>query len=110
MTSIWGRYQAGLGPQSGTEESNLAFILVSVGQDCHRVAAEGAGNLPLLVQTAIGPNMEKTMAILDLIGSSPNFRALLTEVEGVAPVGAAVLIQGETGTGNELIAGAIHDA
>jgi formate hydrogenlyase transcriptional activator len=50
------------------------------------------------------------MAILDLIGSSPKFRALLTEVERVAPVDSAVLIQGETGTGKEVIARAIHEA
>jgi formate hydrogenlyase transcriptional activator len=50
------------------------------------------------------------MTTLDLIGSSPKFRALLTEVEKVAPVDSAVLIQGETGTGKEVIARAIHEA
>ena len=50
------------------------------------------------------------MATLDLIGSSPKFRALMTEVEKVAPVDSAVLIQGETGTGKEVIARAIHEA
>jgi len=50
------------------------------------------------------------MTTLDLIGSSPRFRALLTEVERVAPVDSAVLIQGETGTGKEVIARAIHEA
>ena len=50
------------------------------------------------------------MAILDLIGSSPKFQALLTEVARVAPVDSAVLIQGETGTGKEVIARAIHAA
>jgi formate hydrogenlyase transcriptional activator len=50
------------------------------------------------------------MATIDLIGSSPKFRALLTEVERVAPVESAVLIQGETGTGKEVIARAIHEA
>jgi formate hydrogenlyase transcriptional activator len=50
------------------------------------------------------------MTTLDLIGSSPKFRALLTQVERVAPVDSAVLIQGETGTGKEVIARAIHEA
>jgi transcriptional regulator with GAF, ATPase, and Fis domain len=50
------------------------------------------------------------MATLDLIGSSPKFRALLADVERVAIVDSAVLIQGETGTGKEVIARAIHDA
>jgi len=47
---------------------------------------------------------------LDLIGSSPKFRALMTLVEMVSPVDSAVLIQGETGTGKEVIARAIHEA
>jgi formate hydrogenlyase transcriptional activator len=50
------------------------------------------------------------MTTLDLIGSSPKFRALLGEVQRVAPVDCAVLIQGETGTGKEVIARAIHQA
>src|SRR5579864_462932 len=50
------------------------------------------------------------MATIDLIGSSPKFRALMTDVERVAPVDSAVLIQGETGTGKEVIARAIHEA
>jgi formate hydrogenlyase transcriptional activator len=60
------------------------------------------------------PNKEKTVANLntigDLIGSSPKFRALLRDVETIAPVDCAVLIQGETGTGKEVIARAIHEA
>src|SRR5580693_5661200 len=50
------------------------------------------------------------MPTIDLIGSSPKFRALLTDVAKVAPVDSAVLIQGETGTGKEVIARAIHEA
>jgi transcriptional regulator with GAF, ATPase, and Fis domain len=50
------------------------------------------------------------MTTLDLIGSSPKFRALLTTVDRVASVDSAVLIQGETGTGKEVIARAIHGA
>jgi formate hydrogenlyase transcriptional activator len=50
------------------------------------------------------------MTSLNLIGSSPKFQALLAEVARVAPVDSAVLIQGETGTGKEVIARAIHEA
>jgi formate hydrogenlyase transcriptional activator len=50
------------------------------------------------------------MANVDLIGSSARFRALLNDVKLVAPVDSAVLIQGETGTGKEAIARAIHEA
>jgi formate hydrogenlyase transcriptional activator len=50
------------------------------------------------------------MTTLDLIGSSPKFRAVLADVARIAPVDSAVLIQGETGTGKEVIARAIHEA
>jgi formate hydrogenlyase transcriptional activator len=50
------------------------------------------------------------MAITGLIGSSPKFQAVLDEINIVAPSDCAVLIQGETGTGKEVIAQAIHEA
>jgi formate hydrogenlyase transcriptional activator len=50
------------------------------------------------------------MPIVDLIGSSAQFRALVDNVNMVAPVDSAVLIQGETGTGKEVCARAIHEA
>jgi formate hydrogenlyase transcriptional activator len=49
------------------------------------------------------------MAISDLIGCSPNFRAVLDDISMVAPVDCAVLIRGETGTGKEVVARAIHE-
>jgi transcriptional regulator with GAF, ATPase, and Fis domain len=44
-----------------------------------------------------------------LIGNSPVLEAVLEQVERVAPTDSTVLIQGETGTGKELIARAIHN-
>src|SRR5450755_3127331 len=44
-----------------------------------------------------------------IIGSSPALETVLEQVERVAPTGSTVLIQGETGTGKELIAHAIHN-
>src|ERR1700728_2510116 len=51
-----------------------------------------------------------TMTTFELIGSSARFRTVLDQIHMVAPVDSAVLIQGETGTGKEVIAQAIHDA
>ena len=45
---------------------------------------------------------------LDWIFEDPRSRALLAEVEQVAPSDASVLISGETGTGKELIARHLH--
>jgi formate hydrogenlyase transcriptional activator len=50
------------------------------------------------------------MSTLELIGSSAKFRAVLDRIDMVAPVDSAVMIQGETGTGKEVIAQAIHQA
>jgi formate hydrogenlyase transcriptional activator len=44
-----------------------------------------------------------------LIGNSPALETVLEQVNRVAPTGSTVLIQGETGTGKELIARAIHN-
>jgi formate hydrogenlyase transcriptional activator len=45
----------------------------------------------------------------EMIGESARFKKVLEQVSLVAPVDCAVLIEGETGTGKELIARAIHD-
>jgi len=50
------------------------------------------------------------MSSLNLIGSSRNFRSVLEDIERVAPGDFTVLVQGETGTGKEVIARAIHEA
>src|ERR1700751_606676 len=44
-----------------------------------------------------------------IIGNSPALEAALENVRRVAPTRSTVLIQGETGTGKELIARAIHN-
>jgi transcriptional regulator with GAF, ATPase, and Fis domain len=44
-----------------------------------------------------------------VIGNSPALESVLEQVERVAPTDSTVLVQGETGTGKELIAHAIHN-
>jgi len=45
----------------------------------------------------------------DIVGENVALRAVLKQVETVAPTESTVLIRGETGTGKELIARAVHD-
>jgi len=45
----------------------------------------------------------------EIVGSSPPLLDLLSQLEIVAPTDSTVLIHGETGTGKELIARAVHD-
>jgi len=61
-----------------------------------------AENIALRAQLGQAPWFE------EIIGDSPALRAVLESVEQVAPTDASVLIAGETGTGKELIARAIH--
>jgi formate hydrogenlyase transcriptional activator len=44
-----------------------------------------------------------------MIGDSPALRRVLEQIDRVAPTDSTVLIQGETGTGKELVARAIHE-
>jgi formate hydrogenlyase transcriptional activator len=44
----------------------------------------------------------------DIVGKSPALRKVLDQIEIVAPTGSTVLLRGETGTGKELIARAVH--
>src|SRR5262249_47433022 len=43
-----------------------------------------------------------------VVGNSPRMHEILAKLKSIAPTSATVLIQGETGTGKELVAGAIH--
>jgi formate hydrogenlyase transcriptional activator len=45
----------------------------------------------------------------EIVGRSSSLRSLLQQIETVAPTDSTVLIYGETGTGKELIARAIHN-
>ena len=50
------------------------------------------------------------MTTYELIGSSPRFQAVLEGIDMVASVNCTVLLRGETGTGKEVVARAIHEA
>ncbi len=50
-----------------------------------------------------------TDSFQEIIGNTPGIQNVLYKIKQVAPLDATVLIQGETGTGKELIARAIHN-
>jgi formate hydrogenlyase transcriptional activator len=52
--------------------------------------------------------VDKASMFEEIVGTSPALRAVLTSVAQVAPTDSTVLITGETGTGKELVARAIH--
>jgi formate hydrogenlyase transcriptional activator len=56
-----------------------------------------------------GEQDERDRQFDQIVGSSPALESMLAEVERVAPTDSTVLVLGETGTGKELIARAIHN-
>jgi transcriptional regulator with GAF, ATPase, and Fis domain len=77
-----------------------AQLFTEVEQLKQRLQAE---NLYLQEEIKLEHNFE------EIIGNSPPIKALLRKVEQVAPTESTVLILGETGSGKELIARAIHN-
>src|SRR5215470_14374846 len=55
------------------------------------------------------PNRAQTSFVETIVGRRGGLRSILSDVEAVAPTNATVLITGETGTGKEVIARAIHE-
>jgi PAS domain S-box-containing protein len=58
---------------------------------------------------ALREEIDETSMFEEIVGKSEALRRVLAQVETVATSDSTVLIYGETGTGNELIARAIHD-
>ncbi len=52
--------------------------------------------------------IDEALMFEEIVGASPALRAVLSRVSKVAPTDSTVLLTGETGTGKELIARAIH--
>jgi formate hydrogenlyase transcriptional activator len=57
---------------------------------------------------ALREEIDRSSMFEEIVGSSESLREVLQQVGGVAPMDSTVLILGETGTGKEMIARAIH--
>ncbi len=57
---------------------------------------------------ALREEIDKASMFEQIVGTSPPLRNVLSRVSKVAPTDSSVLITGETGTGKELVARAIH--
>ena len=114
---IW--FESKIGP---LEKSGIITQVIIVSRDItERKIAE------LALKTALNENIELKQQIeaeniylkeelklegsfSEMVGSSKSLKKVLKQVEQVAKTGSTVLILGETGTGKELIARAIHNA
>jgi transcriptional regulator with GAF, ATPase, and Fis domain len=59
---------------------------------------------------ALREQIDQVFMFEEIVGSSPALKTVLSSIVKVAPTDSTVLITGETGTGKELIARAIHKA
>jgi len=57
---------------------------------------------------ALRDEIDKASMFEEIVGTSPVLQAVLAQVAKVAPTHSTVLLTGETGTGKELVARAIH--
>ncbi|NJN70240.1 MAG: sigma 54-interacting transcriptional regulator [Nitrospira sp.] len=76
-----------------------AQLFMEVAQLKNRLEAE---NLYLREEMKLDHNFE------EIVGESQRIKAVLRQIEQVAPTDSTVLIRGDTGTGKELLARAIH--
>jgi len=106
---------AGSRPYSYSEQ-DTRFLLLAADQ-----VALGLANLLLHAEVQklksefgeqvvyVEDEMPREPSFEGVVGRSPALQRVLRDVEVVAPTDSGVLIQGETGTGKELIAQAIHN-
>jgi transcriptional regulator with GAF, ATPase, and Fis domain len=89
------------------EQDHFTLVLRDVSE---RIASEE--KMRALEQRAevLQEEIERTHGFDEIAGRSPALRAALDDVSRVAPMNTTVLLLGETGTGKELFARAVHQA
>jgi two-component system response regulator HydG len=81
---------------------NLAELRAMVGKAAERLRLTRANR-------ELKRQLDEKFGFEGLVGNSPRMQEVLAKLKTIAPTQATVLIQGETGTGKELAARAIHN-
>jgi two-component system response regulator HydG len=73
------------------------------------IVGKAADNLRLArANRELKRQLDEKFGFEGVIGNNPKMHAVIAKLKSIAPTSATVLIQGETGTGKELVAKAIH--
>ena len=88
----------------------MAHASVAALQGSSSIVAAGMPAViePALATVTSGVPMSPVYALPEMVGDTPAIRELASMIRLVAPRNATVLIEGETGTGKELVAKAVH--
>src|SRR5262245_36033054 len=98
---------------SGSEHVRAVMDVTAARESCQaleRAYAEIQGPTEQLQQENIvlREEIDKSSMFEEIVGVSAALRSVLSEISKVAPTESTVVITGETGTGKELVARAIH--
>ena len=91
-------------PLKDESGQNIRWYVTATDIDDQKRTEERLRNENLVLREEI----DRTSMFEEIVGSSKPMRQVLKQVEKVAPSDSTVLILGETGTGKELIARALH--
>jgi DNA-binding NtrC family response regulator len=83
--------------------------LVSIGADAYYAAERAEEGTVLPEEAASGPGTDGMPVFHGMVARSAGMQRVFDKVDRVAPFASPVLILGETGTGKELVARAIHE-
>ena len=93
-----------------TKPFRATDLLEAVQEAIQRGRADASASAPAASEVRGGCARSKTRAAEPIIGANDSLAHVLQLVKSVAPTGSTVLLRGETGTGKEVIARAIHEA
>ncbi len=95
---------------SAMQQGAFNYLLKPLDLGQLRAVTERAADAARLRRTNVElqRRLDEKFGFEEVVGDSPQMREVIERVRRIAPTNATVLIQGQTGTGKELIAQAIH--